>query len=75
MSSTGPTVFAGPPAVIAQISSESEAFRVAALSTARAAGSTRPTCSPALGSAPAGAPGRAPAQPLPAGARTAAGRR
>ena len=35
--SAGPTVFAGPPSVIAQISLESEAFRIAALSPARAA--------------------------------------
>jgi hypothetical protein len=30
MSSTGPTVLAGPPSVIAQASLESEAFRIAA---------------------------------------------
>ena len=51
MPSTGPTVFSGPPSVIAQISLESEAFRIAALSSARAAVSTRPTGSPAPGSA------------------------
>jgi len=49
MPSTGPTVFAGAPSVITQISLESEAFRVAALNPARAAGSTRPTGSPAPG--------------------------
>jgi hypothetical protein len=43
MPSTGPTVFAGAPSVIAQISLESEAFRVAALNPAPAAASTRPT--------------------------------
>jgi len=54
MPSTGPAVFAGPPSVIAQISLESEAFRVPALSSARAAVSTRPTGSRAPGSAPSG---------------------
>jgi len=56
MPSTGPAVFAGPPSVIAQISLESEAFRVPALSSARAAVSTRPTGSPAPDSAPPGDP-------------------
>jgi hypothetical protein len=56
MPSTGPAVFAGPPAVITQISLESEAFRVPGLSSARAAVSTRPTGSPAPGSAPPGDP-------------------
>jgi hypothetical protein len=32
MSSTGPTVLAGPPSVIAQLSLESEAFRITTLS-------------------------------------------
>jgi hypothetical protein len=59
---TGPTVFAGPPSVIAQISLESEAFRAAALSPARAAVSARPAGSPAPGSAPPSAPGRAHAE-------------
>jgi hypothetical protein len=67
MPSSGPIVFAGPPSVIAQISLESEAFRIAALSPARAAVSTRPTGSPAPGSAPPNAPVRAPAQPAPTG--------
>ena len=56
MPSTGPAVFAGPPSVIAQISLESEAFRVPALSSARAAVSTRPTGSRAPDSAPPGDP-------------------
>ena len=64
MPSSGPTVFAGPPSVIAQISLESEAFQIAALSPARATVST--------GSSPPDAPARAPAQPAPAGTHTAA---
>jgi len=40
-------VLAGPPSVIAQLSLESEAFRIAALTPAGGAGSTRPTGSPA----------------------------
>ena len=47
MSSTGPTVLAGPPSVIAQISLESEAFRIAALSPASASTSARPAAAPA----------------------------
>jgi hypothetical protein len=36
MPSTGPTTVAGPPSVIVQASLESEAFRIAALTPARA---------------------------------------
>ncbi len=78
MPSTGPTrstVFAGPPSVIAQISLESEAFRIAALNPARAAVSTRPTGSPAPGSAPRGDRDRAPAQLPPGHSRRASTRR
>jgi len=46
MSSTGPTILAGPPSVIAQLSLESEAFRITTLSPARAAAGTTPTGSP-----------------------------
>jgi hypothetical protein len=75
MPSTGPTVFAGPPSVIAQISLESEAFRIAAFSPARAVVSTRPTGGPAPGSAPLDAPAHGPAQPQLAGSRRASTRR
>jgi len=54
MSSTGSTMLAGPPSVIAQASLESGAFQIAALSPARAAGSTRPTGSSAPGNAQPG---------------------
>jgi hypothetical protein len=46
MSSTGPTVLAGPPSVIAQLSLESEAFRITTLSPACAAAGTTWTGSP-----------------------------
>ena len=40
MPSTGPTTIAGPPSVIVQASLESEAFRVAVLTPARAVAGT-----------------------------------
>ena len=41
MPSTGPTTIAGPPSVIVQASLESEAFRIAALTPARAVAGTK----------------------------------
>jgi hypothetical protein len=41
MPSTGPTTVAGPPSVIVQASLESEAFRIAALTPARAVAGTK----------------------------------